>query len=100
MMKAIINFSFDMYVCLCKGVSDRTIRAQIEQGASTVEEIGACTGAGTKCGRCRPEIAEMLRAARLDSEAEGTCGRRFALAVVREPSQGESQGEEDETRAA
>lgn len=49
-----------MYVCLCRGVTDRAIARAINEGACTVEEVAVCTGAGTKCGRCRPEIAEMI----------------------------------------
>ncbi|MBU2134648.1 MAG: (2Fe-2S)-binding protein, partial [Alphaproteobacteria bacterium] len=36
--------------------------AAIAQGASTVDAVGAATGAGTQCGSCRPEIARMLPA--------------------------------------
>ncbi len=49
-----------MIVCLCRIVSDRTIRAAREAGAATVEAIGAATGAGTGCGCCRETIAKIL----------------------------------------
>ena len=49
-----------MYVCLCHGVTDRAIRNEVARGACTPEEIAACTGAGTKCGRCRPEVAALV----------------------------------------
>jgi bacterioferritin-associated ferredoxin len=50
-----------MFVCCCMGVTDRAIRRAIDQGAETVEAVAACTGAGTRCGSCRPEIHGMLR---------------------------------------
>ena len=49
-----------MYVCLCKGVSDRTVRACIRDGATTVGEVGAGCGAGTDCGSCRGMIRDLI----------------------------------------
>jgi bacterioferritin-associated ferredoxin len=49
-----------MYVCSCRGVTDRTIRAAIVAGASTVDEIGRRCGAGTRCGGCWPVLDELL----------------------------------------
>jgi len=41
-------------------VTDRTIRAAIGSGATTVEEIGRRCGAGTRCGGCWPVLDELL----------------------------------------
>jgi assimilatory nitrate reductase catalytic subunit len=41
-------------------VSDRQIRAARAAGASTVEAVGAATGAGTRCGCCHGTIAKIL----------------------------------------
>ncbi len=49
-----------MYVCLCKGVSHRTIRRCIDEGARSIDEVGRRCGAGTSCGACRPDIGGML----------------------------------------
>ena len=49
-----------MYVCLCKGVSDRTVKACIREGAMTVGLVGAACGAGTDCGSCRGMIADLI----------------------------------------
>ncbi len=49
-----------MIVCLCKNVSSRVIEGCIDEGATTVEEVGAACGAGTDCGNCACEIEEML----------------------------------------
>lgn len=49
-----------MIVCLCRRVSDRTIRAARADGAHTVEAVAAATGAGTGCGCCRGTIAKIL----------------------------------------
>jgi bacterioferritin-associated ferredoxin len=47
-------------VCLCQAVSDHTIRAARDAGATTVGSIAAATGAGTGCGCCLGAIARIL----------------------------------------
>lgn len=49
-----------MIVCVCHGVSDRTIKAAIKNGASSVEDLSASLGVGTCCGCCRETAADML----------------------------------------
>ncbi|NUQ78659.1 MAG: (2Fe-2S)-binding protein [Polyangiaceae bacterium] len=49
-----------MYVCLCRGISDKEIKQLVNAGVSSVEEIMQCTGAGTCCGTCVPEIAALV----------------------------------------
>jgi assimilatory nitrate reductase catalytic subunit len=49
-------------VCVCHGIGERDILAACGAGATTVEAIGAATGAGTNCGSCRPAIARLLAA--------------------------------------
>jgi bacterioferritin-associated ferredoxin len=49
-----------MYVCLCRGVSERKVRSAISRGARTIEEVGAACGAGTRCGGCWPLIDDLL----------------------------------------
>lgn len=51
-----------MIVCICKFVTDRQVRAARAAGASTVEAVGAATGAGTGCGCCHETIAKILAA--------------------------------------
>lgn len=62
-----------MYVCLCKAVSDRDVKASIDDGARTVDEVGEACGAGTGCGACRPMIHEMLEASGLSCSMESRC---------------------------
>lgn len=50
-----------MFICACEAVTDRAIRAAIENGASTPEEIGRACGAGSRCGGCWPALDELLR---------------------------------------
>lgn len=49
-----------MWVCLCKGVTDRQIRAAIAAGACSLHEIATRCQAGTRCGGCLPEVCRLL----------------------------------------
>ncbi len=49
-----------MYVCCCFGVRASTIEDAIDRGAHTVEAVRAITCASSRCGSCRPEIAQMI----------------------------------------
>ena len=48
-------------VCVCLGIGERRICGAIRGGGLTsVDAIGAATGAGTNCGSCRPALARLL----------------------------------------
>lgn len=47
-------------ICACKQVGELTILNAIKEGANTLEAISECTGAGTGCGSCLPEIGKIL----------------------------------------
>lgn len=47
-------------ICRCKYVSASEIKKTLKQGAYTVEQVIQYTGAGTGCGRCKPQIAAMV----------------------------------------
>ena len=50
-------------VCSCNSVSERQIRDAVRlKGLATVAEVKACTRAGTGCGGCLPQVAELLKA--------------------------------------
>lgn len=68
-----------MYVCLCYGVTDRTIREHVENGARTTEEIMAATRAGTRCGSCRGAIAAVIAAATAGEREETSSVRRLPI---------------------
>lgn len=49
-------------ICACFNVGEITIRDVVtEKTASSVEAVGEICQAGTNCGSCRPEIAEIIR---------------------------------------
>ncbi|MHB0776219.1 (2Fe-2S)-binding protein [Halomonas sp. WWR20] len=41
-----------MYVCICKRVTDRTIRETVNDGARSWREVQQSTGCATQCGKC------------------------------------------------
>jgi nitrite reductase (NADH) large subunit len=51
----------DRTVCNCNGVPESRIRDAIAAGASSVEELSLATRAGTGCGSCKTELAQILK---------------------------------------
>jgi bacterioferritin-associated ferredoxin len=49
-----------MWVCLCKGVTDRSIRAAVDAGARTTLDVALACRAGTGCGGCVPEVRRLI----------------------------------------
>jgi len=51
----------DRTVCNCNGVPESRIRDAIAAGAGSVEELALATRAGTGCGSCKTELAQILK---------------------------------------
>lgn len=49
-----------MYVCLCKGVTDHTIRAAVADGVSSMRELKQLYGVGAQCGCCTQCAKDVL----------------------------------------
>lgn len=49
-----------MYVCICKGVTENQIRDAVRAGACTRKELARCLKVGTACGKCNPQVRELL----------------------------------------
>jgi len=69
-----------MYLCICKAVSDRTIRHGIAGGAHSVRALKDQFGVGACCGRCIPEIRALL-AERVEQTAPLRCAPAEAIAA-------------------
>lgn len=63
-----------MYVCSCRQVTDLAAARAISNGARTVAELSAATGAGTCCGSCRPTLERLVSVARRAEAGESTGG--------------------------
>ncbi|MBP9114168.1 MAG: (2Fe-2S)-binding protein [Polyangiaceae bacterium] len=49
-----------MFVCVCKAVTEDTVRKAIEAGASSREEVTRSCRAGGDCGACHAMIEDMV----------------------------------------
>ena len=54
-----------MIVCSCFAVSAAEIEELVEDGADTVAAVSAACRAGTDCGACRSQVAEIIAVGRL-----------------------------------
>lgn len=59
-----------MIVCLCKGVSSRTILSEIRRGNCTMKGIAQSCQAGTGCGACVQQIRELIGAGGSSARAQ------------------------------
>ena len=62
-------------VCTCFQIGANEIRRAAAEGSGTVAAIGACLGAGSNCGSCRPEIARLLAECKPHEEAHDHAAR-------------------------
>ncbi len=49
-----------MIVCHCKGISERSVRRAVRDGAATPGELGNACSAGADCGGCHPLLQEII----------------------------------------
>lgn len=50
-----------MYVCICHAVTDRDIRACIEDGASSMRDLRKELCVATQCGKCACHVRDLLK---------------------------------------
>lgn len=62
-----------MIVCICRVVSDRTIRNVVAAGADSLDKVAAACRAGTGCGACREQIAELIEDCRATCANAALC---------------------------
>jgi bacterioferritin-associated ferredoxin len=72
-----------MIICVCKAVSDRHIRAAVNEGASSMRDLTRELRVGTCCGKCLPEAKKALSACLAQCHASAhffpTSGTEFAV---------------------
>ena len=49
-----------MYVCVCNAVTDRKIRAAVDDGVVTMRELQKQLGVSAVCGKCAPCARDIL----------------------------------------
>lgn len=57
------------YVCPCRHVTEEDIRKAIADGATSFKQVRKATGAGSKCGKCKPAAKKLVK--RLLAEQSG-----------------------------
>lgn len=48
-------------ICLCNFIEEKEIVAALKKGANSTKDIQDITGAGTSCGRCLPEVDQLVK---------------------------------------
>jgi bacterioferritin-associated ferredoxin len=59
-----------LYVCICHAVTDRDIRACIEEGADSLRDLRKCLGVATQCGKCGCHVREILKEEKSGASAQ------------------------------
>lgn len=49
-----------MYVCLCRGITEKGLRTAIDEGAESLIALCARLGVGVQCGACCETIQTIL----------------------------------------
>lgn len=49
-----------MYVCVCNAITETQVRASVEAGAVTLEDLQLDTGVATCCGTCAEAAGSYL----------------------------------------
>ena len=57
---SLVESTGDRQVCNCRKVTESRLRIAIAEGATTMESLCDATGAGTGCGSCKGELAELI----------------------------------------
>ncbi|ANV85286.1 glycoprotein [Picosynechococcus sp. PCC 7003] len=50
-----------MYVCLCRGITEKQIRQAAEQQSCSMKELSSVMGVGMDCGTCLEYAAQLLQ---------------------------------------
>lgn len=49
-----------MYVCICKGINERQVKAAVDAGAKKWSDVHAHHGCTPQCGGCGIEISQYI----------------------------------------
>ena len=60
-----------MYVCICKGITDREIRQAVDDGADSFKKVRNALGVSTQCGKCACMAKEIVSESLNDSQFAG-----------------------------
>ncbi len=66
-----------MFVCVCRAVTQQEVKAVIDGGARSVDEVTRACCAGDDCGACHEKIEELIE------ERHGSVAPSKHLRVIR-----------------
>ncbi len=52
--------SFYVYICLCKGITDKQIKQCVNNGATSFKQVRRELGVATQCCKCVPEARAIV----------------------------------------
>lgn len=61
-----------MYVCLCKGITDRDITGAVSSGAGSYADVRQQLGVGSQCGQCASYTKSLVRQTIKQSQMNAT----------------------------
>ncbi|PAU86480.1 (2Fe-2S)-binding protein [Pseudomonas sp. WN033] len=70
-----------MYVCLCKGVTDRQIRDAINSGACSMRDLRESLDVASQCGKCGRDCKSLLNETLLAGQAGAMAGDSLWVAA-------------------
>lgn len=50
-----------MYICICKGITDKEIRNAVIDGANSFASVRKQLGVSSQCGRCACDAKSLVR---------------------------------------
>ncbi|HEY7883457.1 MAG TPA: bacterioferritin-associated ferredoxin [Cellvibrionaceae bacterium] len=69
-----------MYVCLCKGITDRQIENAVLDGATSVGKLRKSLGVASQCGKCTCLTREILNDTLANSATNNAMADFYAVA--------------------
>lgn len=84
------------YVCPCKHVTEEDVRKAIANGATNLKQVRKATGAGSKCGKCKPAAKKLVK--RLLAEQSAAKPAAPAPAAPAQPAPAANLGRADASR--
>ncbi len=55
-----------MFVCLCRGVTEKQIQKAVSDGACTMRDLNCELGVASQCGKCGRHARELLKQSNSD----------------------------------
>lgn len=69
-----------MYVCVCKAITDRQIKAAIDNGANSIGQLRKSLGVASQCGKCSVMTREILQETLCEAPLVNGMPQYYALA--------------------